>query len=83
MLSPPPASPVNNGEPFVITEYKTPYTDKWKKHFEEKQEKFISNLGMKEDYKRMCEWREETEEREGIRKEPELVIEAPKDNIPI
>ncbi|MDP2951555.1 MAG: hypothetical protein Q8N55_04180 [bacterium] len=69
-------------EPFIITEYKTPHTDKWKKHFEAEQEKFISSLGMTEDYKRVCEWRELTEEREGIRKEPEMVIGASKDNIP-
>ena len=42
-------------EPFVITEYKTYYTDKWKKHFEEEQGKFISTLGMKDDYKKICE----------------------------
>jgi len=70
-------------EPFVITEYNTPHTDKWKNHFEEEQGKFISTLEMKDDYKKICERREETQEREGLRKEPEIVIEAPKDGIPI
>jgi len=71
-------------EPFIITEYKTLYNIKWKKHFRANFDKFVDALRMKEDYEKMLGWDESVAERIAIKETGQMEAQVkPDDGIPI
>jgi len=52
---------------FLVTEYTNPRHKEWVTHFKASFKDFVEGLGMDKDYKSMLEWREEHDERAGMR----------------